>query len=85
MFSVPPKNKHIPFEAFKIYKKELTVLGSFTSVRNSYQAVDLIRSGKVKVNEYISHKLHIGDFVRGCELIEKGLENVKKVVLYPKL
>ena len=68
----------------KIFRKGLTLLSSFTSVRNSYQAISLLQSGQVEVSPLISHKFPLEDFERGIELIESGKDNVKKVLLLPQ-
>ena len=49
LFGVPPSGKNMEVEGFKIFQKGLTVLSSFTSVRNSFQAVDLLQSGQIRV------------------------------------
>ena len=46
LFGVPPSGKNLEMDAFKIFRKGLTLLSSYTSVRNSFQAVDLLRSGQ---------------------------------------
>lgn len=83
LFGVPPSGKQMTFEAFKIFRKGLTVLSSFTSVRNSYQAIDLLRSGRIQVDRLVSHHLPLEDFQHGIEIIEGGLEGVKKVQIVP--
>ncbi|MBE0698842.1 MAG: zinc-binding dehydrogenase, partial [Anaerolineaceae bacterium] len=83
LFGVPPSGKEICIEAFKIFHKGLTILSSFTSVRNSYQAIDLLRSGQIRVDQLVSHHLPLDDFQRGIEIIEGGLEAVKKVQILP--
>ena len=83
LFGVPPAGKPMSVEAFQIFRKGLTILSSFTSVRNSYQAVALLQSGQVNVSRLVSHKLPLEEFVRGVELIEQGLENVRKVMILP--
>jgi len=50
-------------------------------VRNSLQAVALLQAGKIDVAPLISHRLPLDAFERGVTLIEKGLEDVKKVLL----
>jgi D-arabinitol dehydrogenase (NADP+) len=82
-FGVPPVEKEVSFKPFKVFRKGLTIFGSFTSLRNSYQAVDLLRSGRLPVGDIISHRLPLDEFVRGCELIEHGAEDVKKVMILP--
>ncbi len=83
LFGVPPAGKQMCIEAFKVFQKGLTVLSSFTSVRNSYQAIDLLRSGRILVDQLVSHRLPLEEFQRGIELIEGGLEGVKKVQIAP--
>jgi 2-desacetyl-2-hydroxyethyl bacteriochlorophyllide A dehydrogenase len=82
-FGVPPAGAEMNLEPFKIFRKGLTVLSSFTSVRNSHQALALLRSGRLRVDELISHRLPLQAFERGVELIEQGLEGVRKVMVLP--
>ena len=70
-------------EAFPIFRKGLTILSSFTSLRNSYQALGLLKSGRVLVEKLISHRLPLEELQRGIELIEKGREQVRKVMILP--
>ncbi len=83
LFGVPPAGKSMSLDAFKVYRKGLSIVASFTSVRNSYQAVALLQSGQIDVSGLISHRLPLEDFSHGIELIEKGLEGVKKVMMVP--
>jgi D-arabinitol dehydrogenase (NADP+) len=84
LFGVPPTGEKLAIEGMKIFRKGLTLLSSFTSVRNSYQAISLLQSGQVKVSPLISHKFFLADFERGVELIERGKDNVKKVLILPQ-
>jgi D-arabinitol dehydrogenase (NADP+) len=83
LFGVPPSGRNIEMEGFKIFQKGLTLLSSFTSVRNSFQAVDLLRSGQVRVDSLISHRLPLGEMPRALELIESRDPAVKKVIVHP--
>ncbi len=83
LFGVPPAGKQMSLEAFKIFQKGLTVLSSFTSVRNSFQAIDLLASGRIRVDGLVSHRLPLEAFQHGIEIIEQGIEDVKKVQILP--
>ena len=83
LFGVPPAGKDLCVEAFQIFRKGLTILSSFTSVRNSYQAIHLLRSGRIQVDRLVSHRLPLEEFQHGIETIERGLEGVKKVQVLP--
>jgi D-arabinitol dehydrogenase (NADP+) len=83
LFGVPPSGRNLEVEGFKIFQKGLTVLSSFTSVRNSFQAVDLLQSGRVRVDSLISHRLPLEEMPRALELIESRDPAVKKVIVQP--
>ena len=83
LFGVPPAGEEITFDAFQIFRKGLTILSSFTSLRNTYQALDLLKQDRLSVDGLISHKLPLDDFQKGVALLEEGLDDVKKVLLLP--
>jgi D-arabinitol dehydrogenase (NADP+) len=82
-FGVPPAGQPLEIEPFKVFRKGLTILSSFTSVRNSHQALALLQTGLVRVDDLVSHRLPLEQLQRGIETIEQGLEGVKKVLILP--
>jgi D-arabinitol dehydrogenase (NADP+) len=82
-FGVPPAGETFEIEPFKIFKKGLRLLSSYTSLRNSFQAVDLLKSGIVETSDLISHRIPLEDFKKGVEMVEEGKENVRKVMILP--
>ena len=85
LFGVPPNGASVSFPAFTIFQHGLTILSSFTSVRNSIQAVRLLRSGRIDVKHLVSHTLPLADLGRGIEIIDKGREGALKVLISPRL
>ncbi len=85
LFGVPPSGSRISVDAFAVFRKGLTLLSSYTSVRNSLQAVGLLSAGRIDVSGLISHELPLSAFARGVELIEKGEQGVMKILLRPGL
>jgi D-arabinitol dehydrogenase (NADP+) len=83
LFGVPPSGQRMSVEAFPIFRKELTILSSFTSLRNSYQALDLLKSGRISVEKLISHRLPLEELQQGIETIEQGTQGVMKVMIQP--
>ena len=83
LFGVPAAGKTMEVEAFKIFQKGLTILSSFTSVRNSYQAVDLLRTSQIDVKPLISHRLSLGEMPAAIDLIERHDPGVMKVIILP--
>ncbi len=83
LFGVPPSGQKLELDAFKIFQKGLILLSSYTSVRNSIQAVRLLQNGQVHVEPLISHRLPLADFQYGLELMDKRDPTVKKVIILP--
>lgn len=83
LFGVPPAGKTMQIEPFTIFRKGLTVLSSFTSLRNSYQSIDLLSSSRIDASSLISHRLPLDQFQHGVETIEQVSDNVMKVVILP--
>lgn len=83
LFGVPPAGQALEIEAFQIFHKGLTVLSSFTSLRNSYQAIAMLQSGRIATGGLVSHRLPLEELARGIEIIEQGLEGVRKVQVLP--
>ncbi len=82
LFGVPPAGKSIRLEPFAFFRKGLTLLSSYTSLRNSYQAVSLIASGRLEVADLVTHRLPLERFAEGIEAIQAGAE-VMKVMMLP--
>jgi 2-desacetyl-2-hydroxyethyl bacteriochlorophyllide A dehydrogenase len=83
LFGVPPSGQKLELDAFKVFQKGLFLLSSYTSVRNSYQAVNLLKTGQVNVEPLISHRLPLKDLPFGLEMMEKRDLGVKKVIILP--
>jgi 2-desacetyl-2-hydroxyethyl bacteriochlorophyllide A dehydrogenase len=83
LFGVPPSGVNMEVEGFKIFQKGLTILSSFTSVRNSFQAVGLLQSGQVQVEPLISHRLPLEDLPRALAMIESRDPSTRKVIIQP--
>lgn len=84
-FGVPKRDALLQLPAFTIFEKGLILLASFTSVRNSIQAVRLLESGRIDVSGLVSHQLPLEGFAKGVEIIERGLEGALKVFILPEL
>ena len=83
LFGVAPKGQTMDVEPFQIFRKGLRIVSSYTSLRNSYQALDMIRSGRISVDGLVSHELPLDQFERGIRLIRSGKEDVRKVLIVP--
>lgn len=83
LFGVPPNGAKLSLDAFTIFRRGLRILSSFTSVRNTQQAVRLLASGRIEVADLVSHTLPLDDFEKGIGFIERGDEGAMKVIILP--
>lgn len=84
LFGVSPQGSVAEIEPFVLFRKGLTIHGSYTSLRNSYEALRLLKSGRVRVDDLVSHRLPLSRFEEGVALIEEGRESVMKVMMVPE-
>ncbi len=82
-FGVPPSTGTVDIPAFTIFEKGLTILSSYTSVRNSLQAVRLLSKRRIDASPLVSHTLGLSELQKGIELIESGAQGVLKVLIDP--
>jgi 2-desacetyl-2-hydroxyethyl bacteriochlorophyllide A dehydrogenase len=83
LFGVPPADSRLSMDAFAVFRKGLPLLSSYTSLRNSQQALDRIADGSLRIDALISHRLPLDGFTHGIELLESRAENVCKVMILP--
>jgi len=83
MFGVAPQGKTASIEPFQIFRKGLSLFSAYTSRRNSRQALELIGSAKVRVDDLVSHRLPLGELEAGIKKIEDRRENAMKVMVFP--
>lgn len=83
LFGVPAVDASLQFPAFTFFEKGIAVMSSYTSVRNSIQAVELLRSGSISVDSLVSHQLPLEQFAEAVALLEAKDDTVLKVLLKP--
>lgn len=83
LFGVPHKDAILRLSAFSIFEKGLTILSSYTSVRNSIQAIRLLETGLIGAGKLVSHRMQLEQFTQAVKILEEGSENVLKVMMVP--
>ena len=82
LFGVAPHDAVARVKPFEVFRKGLSVFSSYTSLRNSVQALDLIRSGRVDVGRLVSHRLPLDGFEKAVGLLADP-EGAMKIQLAP--
>ena len=82
LFGVAPNDAVAKMRPFDIFRKGLHIYSSYTSLRNSVQALDLLRSGRVDVRKLVSHRLPLEQFERAIDLLSSP-EGAMKMQITP--
>jgi D-arabinitol dehydrogenase (NADP+) len=77
VFGVCPPGAQAAFVPYDVFRKDLTVVGSFAVCRTFQESIALIQSGAVRVEPLISHRLPLDRFSEGLELAEHSPERMK--------
>ena len=82
-FGVPDTGAKIGFEPFCVFRKGLAIHGSFTSVRNSIQAIDLLKTGTIRVDDLVTHRLSLDEVKDGFDALSAGRSEARKILVLP--
>ncbi len=79
IFGVPGIGKKVELDHFRFYREEISLIASFTSLKNSMQAIDVMRTNVIKVEDIISHKISLSECPSFIERMKKGDGSLRKV------
>ncbi len=80
-FTVPGPDKEVTAPINDFWMKEIRMLTSYyCGPPDIAEAMDLIGSGKVGVEDMITHLLPLEDVVRGFELVMEGKDSIKVII-----
>ena len=82
LFGVAPNDAAAKLKPFDIFRKGLSIHSSYTSLRNSAQALELLRSGRVDVSGLVSHRLPLDEFEDAVALLASP-EGAMKIQMMP--
>lgn len=78
MFGVGPQESSFEMNTYDIYKKQLTIQGSFINPLTFADAIALISAGKVNVDGLISHVL---DLTQVQDFLDGKIKDVSKAIV----
>lgn len=81
-FGVAPPEEQIAINPYDIYRREITITGSFTNPFTHAPALALLASGRLQVTDLISHHLPLEELLKGLELLESG--QATKIMIEPR-
>ena len=82
IFGVAPQAAEIRLSPYDIYRREISITGSFTNPYTHARALALLASGRLRVESLISHRLPLKRLHDGIALIDSG--EAPKVIIEPQ-
>ena len=79
LFSVPKAGATHPLSLEDVYQKELTIVGSIINPDTHQRAVDLINSGRIRLEPLITHRFPV-EQVKEAILMQMSSESIKVIV-----
>ena len=79
-YGVVPPDDRIPVSPYEIYRRELTIKGSFAQVDCFPRSIAMLRSGRVKTDGVITHRFPLDRFGDALETIRGDARCLKAVV-----
>jgi 2-desacetyl-2-hydroxyethyl bacteriochlorophyllide A dehydrogenase len=79
LFSVPKPDAVFGLPLFDVFKKELTIKGSFINPDTHNRAVQLINSKRIDVSHIITHRFRLSELEKAIKT-QMGSESIKVVV-----
>lgn len=77
-----PKEK-IPIDMFEVWNKQMKIVSTYAGAgKDIIDAMELIRSRQVNVEDMITHRLPLTDAEKGFSLVADAQDSIK-VILYP--
>jgi threonine dehydrogenase-like Zn-dependent dehydrogenase len=77
VFGVCPPGGRASFVPYEVFRRDLSIVGSFAVCRTFQESIALIQCGAVQVEPLISHRLPLVRFSEGLELAERAPERMK--------
>jgi D-arabinitol dehydrogenase (NADP+) len=59
----------VQFHPFDVFRREITIKGSFAEVTSFDAAISALRSGRVKTDGIITHRFHLDDYADALEAV----------------
>jgi threonine dehydrogenase-like Zn-dependent dehydrogenase len=81
IFGVPHMDARVTFDHFRLFRQEISIISSYTSLKNSMQAIDLMKSKTIRVDDLVSHQIKLSECPEYIKRMEAGDGELRKVAV----
>ncbi|MCX7816168.1 MAG: zinc-dependent dehydrogenase [Syntrophales bacterium] len=81
-FATTPPDQCLSLPLSELWRQEIKLLSSYGNAPlDAIEAIEMIRYGRVRVKELITHCLPLKEIARGFQLVSQGGESMKVIIL----
>jgi len=81
LYAINTPDTQVPFQLYDFWSSQVTLLSTYgASPRDLDEALELLRSGRVQVEDMITHRLPLVDTGVGFQLMEKAQDSIKIII-----
>jgi len=71
----------VPFPLSDIWRDQITIVATYAGPPvDTEQAIELLHSRRIQVNDMITHRLPLAETARGFKLVTEGKESIKVII-----
>ncbi|GAB2573050.1 zinc-dependent alcohol dehydrogenase family protein [Microlunatus antarcticus] len=82
VYGVAREEARLALAPYEIFRRELTVLGSFAEMTSFAAAINALRSGRVRTDGLITHRFALADYAQAIEAAQHDA-SAHKIVIVP--
>lgn len=82
IYGVTRADETVRFHPFDVFRREITIKGSFAEMTSFAAAIRALRSGRAKTDGIITHRFSLDDYDKAIDAVEND-RTVHKVVIVP--
>ncbi len=81
LYGIMSPGTKVEFDIFPFWKKQVKLLSTYAAApRDLAEALELIRAGRVPVEDMITHRLPLAETQKGFELVAAGGDSMKVII-----
>ena len=81
LFAMTPPGVEVPLDIFTIWNKQIKIVSTYAAVEKDIkEAINLLASKKLDVNDMITHKLPLSKAQKGFKLVSEAEKSIKVII-----
>ena len=81
IYGMADENVLLPIHTYEVFRRELTVKGSFAQTHCFDRALAVLRSGRVRTEGIVTHRFDLGDYARALEALRSEPTCMKAAIV----